>query len=199
MKYNKGFAPIVILIAILVAGAIGGVAYYAGKSQKTSENKIVDNYQPVNNNTYQQNTPQANNPKPKNNPSSQQQQTNSCLIITSPVVGSVVSFPLTITGYIDVAGAQAGTCTRWGAFEGTAGDVVVKDTNGNVRSLAVKIHTVNDYYIGMQQWPITATIQSLTSVPYTNQIALYMTGDEQRDGFLPATQVFQPLTVTPYP
>ncbi len=199
MKYNKGFAPIVILIAILVAGVIGGVAYYAGKNQKTSENKIVDNYQPVNNNTYQQNTPQATTPKPKNNPQPQQQQTNSCLVITSPVVGSVVSFPLTITGYIDVAGAQAGTCTRWGAFEGTAGDVVVKDTNGNAKSLAAKIHTVNDYYIGMQQWPVTVTIPNLTGVPYTNEIRFHMTGDEQRDGYSPATQILGTFTVTPYP
>jgi len=40
MKYKKGFAPIVILIAILLAGAIGGVAYYAGKS---SDNLPKDN------------------------------------------------------------------------------------------------------------------------------------------------------------
>lgn len=199
MKYNKGFAPIVILVAILVAGAIGGVAYYAGKSQKTSENKIVDNYQPVNNNTYQQNTPQANTPKPKNNPPPQQQQTNSCLVITSPTVNSVISFPITLVGYIDVAGAAAGTCTRWGAFEGTAGDVVVRDTNGNAKSLAVKINTIGGYYIGMQHWPVNATIQSLTGVPYTNEIRFHMAGDEQRDGFLPATQILGSFTVTPYP
>ena len=32
MKYNKGFAPVVILLIILGVLAIGGVAYYAGKN-----------------------------------------------------------------------------------------------------------------------------------------------------------------------
>ena len=127
------------------------------------------------------------------------QQPSSCLVITSPVVNQTVSFPLTITGYVDVAGAQAETCTRWGIFEGTAGTVVVKDTNGNVRSLETKIQAVNDYYEGMQQWPVTATIESLTSVPYSDQIILFMTADEQQDGVSPATQTLQPFTVTPYP
>ena len=182
MTNNKGFAPVIVLAIILGIFALASVAYLAGKNS-TPKNEVRknDTYFPM---TEQNNVPQ-------------QQQTTSCLVITSPTINQTVSFPLTITGYIDVAGAQAGTCTRWGAFEGTAGGVVVKDTNGNVKSLTVKIHTVNDYYIGMQHWPITATISSLTGVPYTNQIALYLTGDEQRDGFLPATQIFQLLTVTP--
>jgi hypothetical protein len=178
MKYNKGFAPIAILIAILVVGAIGGAAYYTGKNQSANEDKIVDTYQPVNNNA-------------------SPQQESSCLVITSPSINSVVSFPLTLAGYIDLAGAAAGTCTHWGAFEGTAGTVVAKDTNGNIKSLNAKISTVGDYYTGMQQWPVSATIQNLTGTPYMNEIQFHMTGDEQRDGVLPATQTLQPFTVTP--
>jgi hypothetical protein len=120
-------------------------------------------------------------------------------VITSPTVNQTVSFPLTIKGYLDVAGAKSNTCNRWGAFEGTAGDIVVKDTNGGVRSLAVKINTVGDYSIGMERWPITATIKNLTGTPYTNQISLNMTGDAQADGEIAATQILYPLIVTPYP
>lgn len=57
MKYNKGFAPIVILISILVAGAIGGVAYYTGKSSSKIKTNNPTNYQTIN-----QNNPPVSNP-----------------------------------------------------------------------------------------------------------------------------------------
>ena len=127
---------------------------------------------------------------------SQDLQEDSCLVVTSPVVNQAVSFPLVIKGYIDVAGAKANTCVSWGAFEGTAGSIVVKDMKGAIKSLDVRINTVGDYYAGMKQWPITATIQGLTGVPSSNQIALYMASDEQRDGYSPTIKVLQPLMIS---
>jgi hypothetical protein len=81
MKYNKGFAPVVILLIVLGVLAVSGVAYFAGKSS-APKNKVSDNsnyfptteqnYTPPttnNNPTQQQTPPPANNP-PKQQPSS---------------------------------------------------------------------------------------------------------------------------------
>lgn len=46
MKYKKGFAPIVVVIAVILAVAIGGIAYYAGKNSTSPKNIEVNNYQP---------------------------------------------------------------------------------------------------------------------------------------------------------
>lgn len=68
MKYNKGFAPIAILLVVLGVLAVGGVAYFAGKSS-APKNEVNDNsnyfpttqqnYTPptTNNNSPQQQTP----------------------------------------------------------------------------------------------------------------------------------------------
>ena len=42
MKYNKGFAPILILVIVLGVLAVGGVAYFAGKSS-APKNEVSDN------------------------------------------------------------------------------------------------------------------------------------------------------------
>lgn len=66
MKYNKGFAPVVILLIVLGVLAVGGVVYFAGKSS-APKNEVSDNsnyYPPVEQN---QNPPTTN-----NNPSQQQ-------------------------------------------------------------------------------------------------------------------------------
>ena len=47
MKNNKGFAPIAIILIIIAALAVGGVAYYMRKSSSIpSQNAPVNNYQP---------------------------------------------------------------------------------------------------------------------------------------------------------
>lgn len=46
MKINKGFAPIAIVLIIIAVLAVGGVAYFAGKSSNTlPPNVVPDNYQ----------------------------------------------------------------------------------------------------------------------------------------------------------
>jgi len=42
MKNNKGFAPIAILFAVITVLAVGGVAYYTGKSS-SPKNEVTDN------------------------------------------------------------------------------------------------------------------------------------------------------------
>ncbi len=42
MKYNKGFAPIIILLITLGVLAVGGVVYFAGKNSAL-KNEVADN------------------------------------------------------------------------------------------------------------------------------------------------------------
>lgn len=83
MKYNKGFAPVVVLLIVLGVLAVGGVAYFAGKSS-TPKNEVADNsnyYPPVQQNqnppTINNNPPQQQTPPPANNPPPQQAGCNS--------------------------------------------------------------------------------------------------------------------------
>lgn len=62
MKYNKGFAPVLVLIIVLGVLAVGGVAYFAGKSS-APKNEVTDNsnyFPPVQQN---QNPPVTSNTK----------------------------------------------------------------------------------------------------------------------------------------
>jgi len=70
MKYNKGFAPVIILIIVLGVLAVGGAAYFAGKSS-APKNEVSDNsnYLPT---TQQNYTP----PTINNQPPQQQAQNN---------------------------------------------------------------------------------------------------------------------------
>jgi len=77
MKYNKGFAPIVVLLIVLGVLAVGGVAYFAGKSS-APKNEVSDNYFPTTEQNYTPPTtnnnppPQQQTPPPSNNTSQQQ-------------------------------------------------------------------------------------------------------------------------------
>ena len=98
MKYNKGFAPIIILLIILGVLAVGGVAYFAGKSS-APKNEVTDNsnyfpmteqnYTPptTNNNPPTQTPPPSNNPPQQQTPPPPQQQTG----FISPTQGSTWS------------------------------------------------------------------------------------------------------------
>lgn len=76
MKYNKGFAPILILVVVLGVLAVGGVAYFAGKSS-APKNEVNDNsnFPPVDQNY---STPTTN-----NNPSVTSNTNNN---VTPPVI-----------------------------------------------------------------------------------------------------------------
>jgi len=76
MKYNKGFAPVIILIIVLGVLAVGGVVYFVGKSS-APKNEVSDNsnqYPPVTQNQNPSTTsnnyvpPTTNNNPPVNNP-----------------------------------------------------------------------------------------------------------------------------------
>jgi hypothetical protein len=90
MKYNKGFAPLVVLLIVLGVLAVGGVAYFAGKSS-TPKNEVADNsnyYPPVQQNqnspTTNNNPPQQQTPPPANN--SPQQQTPPPVVACTPSI-----------------------------------------------------------------------------------------------------------------
>ena len=92
MKYNKGFAPVVILLIVLGVLAVGGVAYFAGKSS-APKNEVADNsnyYPPVQQN---QNPPTTNNNIPPKTPPPAQQppppQTSCNIQFTPPQSGTL--------------------------------------------------------------------------------------------------------------
>lgn len=107
MKYNKGFAPLVVLLIVLGVLAVGGVAYFAGKSS-TPKNEVTDNsnYFPTTEQNYtppttNNNPPQQQTPSPADN---QQQQTppptptcNPSITVLSPNGGEVYTAGQKIT------------------------------------------------------------------------------------------------------
>jgi len=51
MKYNKGFAPLIVLLIVLGVLAVGGVAYFARKSS-APKNEVSNNYFPTTEQNY---------------------------------------------------------------------------------------------------------------------------------------------------
>lgn len=107
MKYNKGFAPVVILLIVLGVLAVGGVAYFVGKSS-APKNEVADNsnYFPTTEQNYTppttNNNPPAQTPPPSNNPPQQQTPPptptcNPSITVLSPNGGEVYHVGQTIT------------------------------------------------------------------------------------------------------
>ncbi len=105
MKYNKGFAPVVVLLIVLGVLAVGGVAYFAGKSS-TPKNTVSDNYFPTTEQNYTppttNNNPPAQTPPPANNPPQQQTPPptptcNPSITVLSPNGGEVYTASQKIT------------------------------------------------------------------------------------------------------
>lgn len=96
MKYNKGFTPIIILLIVLGVLAVGGVAYFAGKSS-APKNEVSDNsnYFPTttNNNPPQQTPPPANNPPQQQTPPPQV----SCNLQFTPPQSGILDQQISIT------------------------------------------------------------------------------------------------------
>lgn len=88
-------------------------------------------------------------------------------IITSPIAGEVVTFPLTITGTIHPASNPG----PWIVFEGEAGSVRAYDTNGNVLS-GLGLLSLDVPWMNSDPKPFSVVIPELISTPYTSQINL---------------------------
>lgn len=78
MKYNKGFASLAVLLIVLGVLAVGGVAYFAGKSS-TPKNEVSDNsnYFPTTEQNYTPPTTDNNPPQQQTPPPQAQQQQTS--------------------------------------------------------------------------------------------------------------------------
>ena len=104
MKYNKGFAPLVVLLIVLGVLAVGGVAYFAGKSS-TPKNEVADNsnYFPTTEQNYTpptttNNNPPAQTPPPSNNPPPQTLPPQPSNTATYSGNGFSVQYPKSISG-----------------------------------------------------------------------------------------------------
>ena len=98
MKYNKGFAPLVVLLIVLGVLAVGGVAYFAGKN----------NSKPVSNNPTYPPTTQNENPPvvPNNNPTKEPTTNLPAPIFTTNTATNISSnsatLNATILGLMDI-------------------------------------------------------------------------------------------------
>jgi len=101
-----------------------------------------------------------------------------CINITSPILNDIVAFPLVIQGYIN--DPEIYWCIRWAIFENEAWHVYIQDTNGNTRSNTAILEITSDPY-GWYPIQFQATINNLTSDPYTNEVNLKFSDNQQRD------------------
>lgn len=102
----------------------------------------------------------------------------SCLVITNPSANSIVTLPLTIQWEIQDPNTW---CQRRAIFENEAWHVYIQDTNGNIASDTVILQITSDPY-GWYPINFSATIQNLTNTPYTNEVNLKFSDNQQMDG-----------------
>lgn len=114
-----------------------------------------------------------------------------CINITSPILNDTVTFPLVIQGYIN--DPEIYWCTRWAIFENEAWHVYIQDTNGTTRSNTVILEITSDPY-GWYPIQFQATINNLTSDPYTNEVNLKFSDNQQRDD-IPFNNFMLPISI----
>lgn len=102
--------------------------------------------------------------------------TCSGILISSPVAGSQVSFPLTISGTIHPLSNPG----PWVVFEGEAGSVTVNNASGTVIS-PMKLLTLNVDWMNSNPKPFSVTIPSLSQVPSNPNITLNFVDNQQQD------------------
>ncbi len=95
-------------------------------------------------------------------------------IVTSPAAGSTIAFPLTMNATVHPAGSPAGS---WGVFEGQAGSVTIKDTQGNVLSQTIPLTLTQDW---MTADPISfsVTVPSIAPQPAGSTIYVEFNDDD---------------------
>src|SRR3990167_7163080 len=128
MKYNKGFAPVLILIIVLGVLAVSGVSYFAGK-RSAPKNEVSDNsnYLPPVDQNY--NPPTTNNNPPISQPSISS--TNLFAISSKENIYLVPDFGVTLGETIDLTGDGLDE----GIFGGNGGNnelsfIMVKGSDG---------------------------------------------------------------------
>ncbi len=100
--------------------------------------------------------------------------------ITSPISGSQVSFPLTISGIIHPTGTVFPP-NPWIVFEGEAGTVTVNNAAGTVIS-PMKLLTLSVDWMNTDPKPFSVTIPNLSQVPNNPNITLNFVDNQQQDG-----------------
>lgn len=93
--------------------------------------------------------------------------------IASPAANSQVTFPLTITGTVHPTGNSG----PWTVFEANAGSVVVKDSNGAVKSVPKPLSLYVEW-MNSDPKPFSVTIPALTGTPATNTLTLFFSDDD---------------------
>ncbi|MCE9585687.1 hypothetical protein K8Q94_03655 [Candidatus Nomurabacteria bacterium] len=175
MKYNKGFAPVVVLLIVLGVLAVGGVAYFAGKSStpKVADNSnyfptTEQNYTPptTNNNPSQQQTP-----PPANNPPQQQTPPptptcNPSITVLSPNGGEIYHVGQTVTVKWKSCNLSASTLLGITLSESVSSGAhttslpVVQNTSNDGSETFVLSSTIVDYFAGPNGYPFKISVSS---------------------------------------
>jgi len=159
-----------IIITIIVLGVVAVAAYSLGK-------KPVDTVSPTDISAVTQDTkpvdiPKDNTPPPVDTAPAISFESGQCpgFIVSSPVAGDTVTFPLTISGTIHPTSNPG----PWIVFEGEAGTVVVKDANNTPQS-DTKIMTLSVDWMNSNPKPFSVTIPTLTGTPNSNELDIIFT------------------------
>jgi len=184
MKYNKGFAPVLILVIVLGALSVGGVAYFAGKSS-APKNEVNDNsnYFPEEQNS---NPPATYNNNP---PTNNQQQTNT----QTPPVNTQTTASITLLSPNGGEVLKAGGTykIKWQASSSFTSDypkVSILLVGGSRDQAVTPDQTIIANNTGSYEWTIpnvqlSTYIQDVSGGPYTlknisgqNQFKFLITG-----------------------
>lgn len=164
MKYNKGFAPITVFLIVLLIVAIGGIAYFAGKSSVSNQEQSTSRP-----------TPSQQYPTSNSQPTTT---TNSSLPTALPqyIGAGFNSWPPVIT-----TSAQSYSCNNIGVAPNTEGNDVTAQRVINGKTYC--IHTLSDGYAGGRGYTYTYTTSNGNGTKTTNFTLLYQScGVWQGDG-----------------
>jgi hypothetical protein len=99
------------------------------------------------------------------------------LTVNSPLVGSTVTFPLSINATVDNSNTSA-ACS-WTVFEAQAGPIVIKDGAGNTLATSFLATTAN--WMTTAPTVYTATIASLSNPNYSGPLNIIFEEENPAD------------------
>ena len=165
MKHNTIVAIVIIILAIIVILAFGGVF-----GKKGNPSPAGDNQGEASNTVGSQNSSSGGS-QSSNGSSGGLYSAETCpgIKITSPTSGKKVTFPLTVTGIVHPVAANA---SQWVVFEGEAGTVSIRGNNVDELVASPVIIRLQEDWMNTNPKSFTATIPSRINPKYSNKATL---------------------------